>query len=270
MQKNTKKNKFIDTQKTEYNKYAFIDIGKKNYNNENLLLQNNIISKDKTQLILKKNLDPFDYELNYSNNIKKDNKGDSEFIYYSAYDQGPGRGFGNLNINNNIRMGEQSRHETQDFKIFRESETHDRFEFIDNRYNKAENIVFPFPRSGELTRKTTYFNNDVKLSYKNKYNLTEPNINLDQSAQQNNPYKTLSRNQYLKPPTGQDLNSSNQSINQDSSNQYLNQSINQDLSNQYSSNQYSSNQFINSENEQEIDSSIPTGQDSTLLTNQSF
>ena len=175
---NLKKNKFIETNLINHNKQPNIDIGLKNLDSENNLIKNNLQSKIKSQIILKDSFDPYNYELNYNNKqLRKDTKGDNEYIYYSAYDQGPGHGFGNLNINNNIRLGEQSRMETSDFKMFRESEILDRFDFIDNRYSQSKNLVFPFPRSGELTRKSTYYNNDLNLSQYNKYNLEDINNN---------------------------------------------------------------------------------------------
>jgi hypothetical protein len=169
---NLKKNKFIETNLFDYNKQPNIDIGKKNVESENYLIKNDLQTKIKSQLILKDTFDPYNYELNYNNTLRKDTKGEKEYIYYAAYDQGPGHGFGNLNVNNTIRLGEPSRMETSDFKMFRESEILDRFDFIDNRYAQSNNLVFPFPRSGELTRKSTYYNNELNLSQYNKYNLT--------------------------------------------------------------------------------------------------
>ena len=174
---NLKKNKFIDTKLVDYNKQPNINIGQKNVESENFLIKNDLQSKIKSQLILKDTIDPYNYEVNYNNTLRKDTKGEKEYIYYAAYDQGPGHGFGNLNINNNIRLGEPSRMETSDFKMFRESEILDRFDFIDNRYAQSSNLVFPFPRSGELTRKTTYYNNELNLSQYNKYNLKNDLLN---------------------------------------------------------------------------------------------
>ena len=132
----------------------------------NDLIKNNYNVKNKTSLELKNTLDPYDYDLPYCNKIK----GEEEFVYYSPYDQGPGRGFGNLNVNNKIRKSESSRDSTVDFKLYRESEIIDRFEFIDDRYTNPNNLVLPFPRSGETTRKNEHDDQSLFSNNINKYN----------------------------------------------------------------------------------------------------
>lgn len=172
-----KKNKFIENHDIHINKQPFYD----QYRDVNMndIVKDNYNSKNKTSLELKNTLDPFDYELSYCNKIKKDVKGQEEFVYYSPYDQGPGRGFGNLNINNTIRNSESSRASSEDFKLQRESEIIDRFQFIDNRYTNPKNVVFPFPRSGENTRKNesaddqTLFGDNI-----NKYNFNSDELNI--------------------------------------------------------------------------------------------
>ncbi len=144
-----KRNKFIDTSITELNRQPFYNIP----NNIDALDDVSFTNRNKTRLQLKEHFDPYDYELNYFNRQKKDVKGENEYTYYSAYNQGPGRGFGNLNTSNEIRLGQSTRETTEDFKIYRESEMVNRFEFIDNRFINPNNIVFPLARSGENTRK---------------------------------------------------------------------------------------------------------------------
>jgi hypothetical protein len=174
-----KKNKFIENLEIKINKQPYYDIDNMT-TDINDILKETYNSKNKSRLELKDNLDPYNYEIGYFNRIKKDTKG-QEFIYYSPYDQGPGRGFGNLNVNNNIRKSESSRNTTEDFRLFRESEIIDRFDYIDNRFMKSKNLVFPYPRSGDTTRKAPTAPRSQNLSNGiNNYNFNPP-INLLQS-----------------------------------------------------------------------------------------
>jgi hypothetical protein len=177
MNQKLKKNKFIENVDMKYNKQPFYDIDNANSgSNINDILKDTFNSKNKSSLELKDRLDPFDYEINYFNKIKKDLKG-QEFIYYSPYDQGPGRGFGNLNINNNIRNSESSRKTNEDFKLFRESEIVDRFDFLDNRFVNVKNIVFPYARTGVQSRKTSDDDKEIDFSSEiTDYNFNKPKI----------------------------------------------------------------------------------------------
>jgi len=170
-----KKTKFIENLEIKINKQPYYDIDNMTID-INDILKETYNSKNKSGVELKDNLDPYNYEISYFNRIKKDAKG-QEFIYYSPYDQGPGRGFGNLNVNNNIRKSESSRKTTEDFRLFRESEIIDRFDFIDNRYMKPQNVVFPYPRSGDTTRKAPTAPKSQNLSNGiNDYNFNVPTL----------------------------------------------------------------------------------------------
>ena len=146
------KNRYIDTSTLDYNKQPYYEINYNTFENPNTF-----VSKSKNNIELKKTLDPYNYNLNYYNKKRLE---DNEIVYYPAYDQGPGRGFGNLNINNKIRVGESSRTETDFFKKIRESEKLERFDYIDNRFT-TQNFVLP--RHGEVTRKTASFINNSNL-----------------------------------------------------------------------------------------------------------
>jgi len=168
-----KKNKFIENNNNKLNKQPYYE----QINNNNCIhniIKDNYNSKTKSALELTDNLNPYNYNLSYENKIKKDLKGEESFIYYSPYNQGPGRGFGNLHINNMIRKSESSRYDNEDFKLFRESEIYNRFDFLDNRFSNPNNLVFPFPRSGENTRKVanTLLENSQNI---NEYNFNKPN-----------------------------------------------------------------------------------------------
>ena len=183
-----KKNKFYENNNNELNKQHHYDYKLTNNNN---CVQTTI--KNKSSFELTDHLDPYDYNISYENKIKKDLKGEESFVYYSPYNQGPGRGFGNLNITNMIRKSQSSRNDTEDFKLYKESEIIDRFDYLDNRFSNPNNLVFPFPRSGQNTRK-----NSEKLVEKseniNEYHFNKPNkikISNDFNINTNEPIKQL-------------------------------------------------------------------------------
>jgi hypothetical protein len=122
--------------------------------NETDLLTPAINSKDKTQMKLKKYFHPSDYNLNYSDNLRKDNVQKTGF-YYNNRDVGPGRGFGNLNISNDIRYGDASRNNTKEFKETKEAQQFFdyQFQYLDKNFQDPNHIVMPIPRGGESTRK---------------------------------------------------------------------------------------------------------------------
>lgn len=177
-----KKNKFVNNFNNEYNKqpYFYVPVN----DNRQDQIKSNYNNKSKISLELNQNFDPYNYDINYTNKINTNNQ---QFTYYAPYNQGPGRGFGNLNINNDIRFASQSRQHTDGFRINRESETLDRFEYIDDRYSNPNNLVLPFSRGGETTRKLT----ENLSSEKNilDYNFSKPNqvkiANFDNSNSNN-------------------------------------------------------------------------------------
>merc|ERR1711991_573915 len=84
------------------------DINNINYNREDIideesfLLLPRVNSKKKTKVELKNNMHPKNYDVELkSENIKKTKQYDP---YY-----GPGRGFGNMDMNNDIRKGQFTR-----------------------------------------------------------------------------------------------------------------------------------------------------------------
>jgi hypothetical protein len=152
-----KKNKFLINNDYNLNHKNKIHICN-NIDNESQLLTPIIEDKDKTQVVLKNNLDPNNYAINYTN-IKKDNY-DHFHFYYTNKDQAPGRGFGNLNISNSIRNGDQSRLQTKHFKMHQEkTQLFDyQFQYLDKNFQDPNHIVMPIPRGGVCTRKQTQLN----------------------------------------------------------------------------------------------------------------
>lgn len=122
--------------------------------NETDLITPAINSKDKTQLKLKNSFHPSDYNLNYEDNLRKEHTQKTGF-YYNNRDVGPGRGFGNLNISNDIRNGDASRYYTKEFKQEKEAQQFFDFQFqyLDRNFQDPNHVVMTIPRGGESTRK---------------------------------------------------------------------------------------------------------------------
>ena len=149
-----KKVRFVDTENKNFycdtpgywqfeRKWNVID-------NESNLLTPGVGTKTKAKIEMTQYLHPNNYEIPVANVVqrKEDNT-----TYFPGYDTGPGRGFGNLNVSNNIRTGDFTRTETKVFKAEKESEMLERWEFIDDRFAKPQNLVMEMPRGGETTRK---------------------------------------------------------------------------------------------------------------------
>jgi hypothetical protein len=150
-----KKERFHDTKNKDFhydtpgfwqynNKSDFID-------NESDLKKPCVINKQKTKMELTTVLHPNNYEIPVSNVLKtrQDDK-----MYLHAYDTSPGRGFGNLNVSNSIRLGDNTRSSTKDNKVTKEGEIRERWDFIDNRFQNPNHVVMPMVRGGESTRKS--------------------------------------------------------------------------------------------------------------------
>lgn len=119
---------------------------------ETNLITPNIGTRQKTQIELPKNIHPNNYSIPIENKLQNEL---NEKLYFSGYDTGPGKGFGNLSVSNDIRIGNFTRLETKDFKIDKESELINRWEYIDDRFKNPNNLVMEIPRGGETTRKNS-------------------------------------------------------------------------------------------------------------------
>jgi len=119
---------------------------------ETNIITPNIGTRQKTQIELPKNIHPNNYSIPIENKLQNEL---NEKVYFSGYDTGPGKGFGNLSISNDIRIGNFTRLETKDNKLNKESELINRWEYIDDRFKNPNNLVMQLPRGGESTRKNT-------------------------------------------------------------------------------------------------------------------
>tara|TARA_B100001093_G_scaffold520108_1_gene612749 strand:+ start:3787 stop:4227 length:441 start_codon:yes stop_codon:yes gene_type:complete len=75
---------------------------------------------------------------------------------------GPGKGNGNPEVNNMIRNGEFSRLSNQEFNKDKETQIGGIRDILIKNPQKVDNIVLPFPRGGESTRKSVELNDDIK------------------------------------------------------------------------------------------------------------
>lgn len=137
-------------------------ISKKNnvINEETILLTPNINKRDKTQLKLSSDFSPDNYNLLYGDSLH--NLNDKFDFYYNNKDIGAGRGFGNLNISNNIRNSQSTRKDSKEYKCIQEGiQMFDyQFSYINNDIQNPKSIVMHFPRGGISTRKNINFNNN--------------------------------------------------------------------------------------------------------------
>jgi len=137
--------------------------------NETNLITPGIQTKDKTQLMLKKEFDPNDFNVLWENGLKNCNNDKTEF-YYNNRNVGPGRGFGNLNISNEIRNSGSSRTDNKEFKERQEGlQMFDyQFQYLDRNVQNPDHIVMPIPRGGMQTRKQNQLSINTMRSFQTK------------------------------------------------------------------------------------------------------
>ena len=99
-------------------------------------------------------------------NKYKDNKTlDRIDFYYTNSAVGPGHGFGNLEISNDIRNGNSSRTDSKELR--ESSQLFDyQFQYLDRNFQDPKHIVMPIPRGGNTTReKTQLFMNNSSINF---------------------------------------------------------------------------------------------------------
>jgi hypothetical protein len=136
---------------------------------ESNLISPGVGTRAKTQIEMVEPLHPNNYAIPIGNTVAT---AKDEPFYYPAYYTGPGNGFGNLTVSNLIRLGDDSRSQTQGFKATKEAEVIERWEFIDNRFATPEHLVMDIPRGGDTTRKPQIDLNHsmVRLSEDKEFN----------------------------------------------------------------------------------------------------
>ena len=102
---------------------------------------------------------PFDYGIELkADNIRKV----KQYTSYYGNHYGPGKGFGNFNVSNDIRNGQFTRLSNDDFHLKQESNINDRRHILFKNYQDPKNLILPFPRGGEITRKSINKNKNLE------------------------------------------------------------------------------------------------------------
>jgi hypothetical protein len=152
------KNKFItsdDHLSLSYGYYNREDTKSNVIDNESSLITPAINKKEKVQMKLIDDLNPKNFNIQYTNNLKTEFCEKNTGFYYTNKNTGAGRGFGNLLISNDIRNSNTSRHDTKKFKEVKEGQQFFdyQFEYLDRNFQDPSHIVMQIPRGGESTRK---------------------------------------------------------------------------------------------------------------------
>jgi hypothetical protein len=152
------KNKFVSKDEPEAWSHGYWILPEKKsavIDNETTLLTPGITKKDKVQMKLNDEFNPNDFSVPYKNNLPTENCNPKSGFYYTNKNIGAGRGFGNLEISNDIRYGDASRHDTKEFKEVKEGQQlfDYQFQYLDRNFQDPSHIVMGIPRGGESTRK---------------------------------------------------------------------------------------------------------------------
>jgi hypothetical protein len=132
-----------------------------NYDADNSLLKPLFNSKEKNKIELNNEINPSNFNLQY--NSIKSNLEDKTQFYYMNQSIGAGRGFGDLEVSNEIHFGNSSRDDKQEWKQYKEGTIIDRFDFIDKNIQNPKHLVMDdIPRGGVSTRKQFNLENDNK------------------------------------------------------------------------------------------------------------
>lgn len=149
----------------EFENYNILSSKNVNIEDESFLLLPSVSSKQKSQVILKETLHPQDYLTDLKSNKMR---GSVHFTSYYGNHHGPGKGFGNSDMNNVIRNGESSRVDNDMFNINIEKNINSRQDILFKNYQNPKNLILPFPRGGEITRKT-HINQEDDMTSSNKF-----------------------------------------------------------------------------------------------------
>lgn len=154
-----KKIKHFDFNKRESETLTSLNQKSMRVEDESFLLLPQVNSRQKTKVELKDDMHPHNYNVDLkSNNIRKT----KNYTSYYGDHYGPGKGFGNFDTNNSIRNGKSTRLDNETFYKKQESTINDRRDIIFKNYQNPKNLILPFPRGGEITRKTTNRNQDIR------------------------------------------------------------------------------------------------------------
>ena len=145
--------------------------------NETKLLTPGVQTKDKIQVVLKKEFDPSNYNVNWEDGLRKFQTQKTGF-YYNNRDVGPGRGFGNLNLSTEIRNGDASRNETKEYREKQEGQQmfDYQFQYLDKNFQDPNHIVMAIPRGGVQTRKQNQLSVNTMRTYQSRDQYEDPEL----------------------------------------------------------------------------------------------
>jgi len=136
-----------------------------NYNNTNQYIKrkgnSNQHNRDhKTNLLKKQNIYDKNKIITEKETLKKNKqfftRPEPNYDYYlTNIDTGAGRGFGNLNVSNDIRLGDSSKLLAKQFRKYQEKQKLLRYQFqyLYKNVQDPNHIVMDIPRGGSSTRK---------------------------------------------------------------------------------------------------------------------
>ncbi len=124
-------------------------------NHNNLTKKEKFITKSMPQYFQPSKTIDIKYDIPESRHVKPESK-----FYCGNYTQSAGRGFGNLNISNDIRYGDASRLDNKELKIKQEGDQlfEYQFQYLDKNPNSSYTA---FTRGGDSTRKQNQLDVDT-------------------------------------------------------------------------------------------------------------
>ena len=102
-----------------------------------------------------------------------------QFSNYHGHHIGPGKGFGNLGVSNDIRQGSSTRLDNTQNKINKEKEINSRYDLIDKNFQNPHNLIMPFARGGENTRKSLKEDSEIHADDREELNATDYNSKIN-------------------------------------------------------------------------------------------
>ena len=139
------------------------------YSSNNNLIENENNLRSQQSYIHKNSFEtPNEFELkNYTIPLQsKLSKKNLQFNRLPGTHYGPGKGIGNLDVLNDLRRGSATRLDSNQWKINKEQIINNRFEYLDRNVQNPNHIVMPFPRGGEMTRKSGNNKQEYNIEFK--------------------------------------------------------------------------------------------------------
>jgi len=139
------------------------------YSSNNNLIENETQLRSKQSYVHRNSFEtpnefePKNYTIPLQSKLSKKNV---QFNRLPGTHYGPGKGIGNLDVLNDLRSGSATRLDSNQWKINKEQKITNRFEYLDRNVQNPNNIVMPFPRGGEMTRKSGDKKEEYNIEFK--------------------------------------------------------------------------------------------------------